>query len=211
MKPRGCFITIEGGDGTGKSTLVAGLEARFREMGRKVHVTREPGGTDLAEEVRRLVLTPPHGSSWSGLGQTLLVYGARRDHLEKLIIPALEAGDIVISDRFSDSTRVYQGLGGVDRATIDALDLIVVGSTQPDLTLILDGPVSELLARREGRGVSDVFEAQSLDYHEKVRSAYLDIARSNPDRCKLLDALMPPDEIIGQAMSLVDRVLAHHG
>lgn len=211
MKRRGIFITVEGGEGTGKSTLVAGLEARFSVEGRTVHVTREPGGTVLAEHVRALLLNPPQDQSWSGLGQTLLVYAARRDHLEKLIIPALEAGEVVISDRFSDSTRVYQGLGGVAEADIEALERLVVGDAGPDLTLILDGPVEQLLARRQSRGVSDVFEARSLDFHQDVRRAFLKIAETDPSRCKVLDALRAPELVVSDALGLLDGVLAANG
>lgn len=201
MTPRGRFITVEGGEGTGKSTLIAGLETHLLDDGIAVTVTREPGGTQLAEAVRALVLSPPGGHRWSALSEALLVYAARRDHLENIIMPALEAGEWVICDRFADSTRVYQGLGGLDQDSIDALDKLVVGASQPDRTLILDGPVQDLLSRRRDRGMSDVFESMPIEFHEKVREAFLDIASRNPERCRVIDAMQAPDDVLKAALS----------
>ena len=201
MTPRGRFITVEGGEGTGKSTLIAGLETHLLDDGIAVTVTREPGGTQLAEAVRALVLSPPGGHRWSALSEALLVYAARRDHLENIIMPALEAGEWVICDRFADSTRVYQGLGGLDEDSIDALDKLVVGASQPDRTLILDGPVQDLLSRRRDRGMSDVFESMPIEFHEKVREAFLDIASRNPERCRVIDAMQAPDDVLKAALS----------
>lgn len=210
MTARGLFITVEGGDGTGKSTLISGLKSAFDQKGQPVRITREPGGTGLAEAVRSLVLMPQESGSWSALSQTLLVYAARRDHLEKLILPAVDAGEVVICDRFADSTRVYQGLSGADQASIDALDALVVGNNQPDLTLVLDGPVEDLFARRQTRGVSDVFEAKSLDFHKKVRQAYLDIAKRFAGRCRVLDAMAPPEDVLAQAIEHIEEARARH-
>lgn len=201
MTPRGRFITVEGGEGTGKSTLIAGLETHLLDDGIAVTVTREPGGTQLAEAVRALVLSPPGGHRWSALSEALLVYAARRDHLENIIMPALEAGEWVICDRFADSTRVYQGLGGLDEDSIDALDKLVVGASQPDRTLILDGPVQDLLSRRRDRGMSDVFESMPIEFHEKVREAFLDIASRNPERCRVIDAMQAPDDVLKAVLS----------
>ena len=201
MTPRGRFITVEGGEGTGKSTLIAGLETHLLDDGIAVTVTREPGGTQLAEAVRALVLSPPGGHRWSALSEALLVYAARRDHLENIIMPALEAGEWVICDRFADSTRVYQGLGGLDQDSIDALDKLVVGASQPDRTLILDGPVQDLLSRRRDRGMSDVFESMPIEFHEKVREAFLDIASRNPERCRVIDAMQAPEDVLKAALS----------
>ncbi|WP_018147296.1 dTMP kinase [Henriciella marina] len=201
MTRRGRFITVEGGEGTGKSTLIAGLETHLLDDGIAVTVTREPGGTQLAEAVRALVLSPPGGHRWSALSEALLVYAARRDHLENIIIPALEAGAWVICDRFADSTRVYQGLGGLDQDSIDTLDKLVVGTSQPDRTLILDGPVQDLLSRRRDRGMSDVFESMPIDFHEKVREAFLDIASRDPERCRVIDAMQAPDDVLKAALS----------
>lgn len=201
MTPRGRFITVEGGEGTGKSTLIAGLETHLLDDGIAVTVTREPGGTQLAEAVRALVLSPPGGHRWSALSEALLVYAARRDHLENIIMPALETGEWVICDRFADSTRVYQGLGGLDQDSINALDKLVVGASQPDRTLILDGPVQDLLSRRRDRGMSDVFESMPIEFHEKVREAFLDIASRNPERCRVIDAMQAPDDVLKAALS----------
>jgi dTMP kinase len=208
MMARGQFITVEGGEGTGKSTLIASLEDALISRGLPVVVTREPGGTVLAEAVRALVLSPPDSEQWSALSQTLLVFAARNDHLEKLIRPALGRGEWVISDRFVDSTRVYQRLSGAEASTITALDALVVGDTQPDLTLVLDGPVDRLLQRRENRGVSDVFETQTTDFHEKVREAYLEIARHEPDRCRVIDAMADPETVLADSLRVLEEQLA---
>lgn len=204
MSRRGRFITIEGGEGTGKSTLIAGLETHFLESGQPVTVTREPGGTPLAETLRGLVLSPPSDTRWSAMSEALLVYAARRDHLEKLIEPALAEGQNVICDRFADSTRVYQRLGGLAPAVIEMLDDLVVGEQQPDLTLVLDGPVEELMARRKARGGSDVFEAMPLDFHKDVRQGFLDLAAAHPDRCKVIDATQPEAAVLSDALKAIE-------
>lgn len=204
----GKFITVEGGEGTGKSTLIAGLETHLLDRGQPVVVTREPGGTPLAEAVRSLVLSPPGEERWSALSEALLVFGARLNHLEKLILPALEAGEWIISDRFADSTRVYQGLGGLSTEDFETLDRLVVGKAQPDLTLVLDGPVTDLVARRKQRGGSDVFESMPLSFHEKVRQFYLDIAAANPDRCRVIDAMQSPEEVLKQTLRTLDEALS---
>ena len=134
----GRFITLEGGEGTGKSTLIAGLAYMLRARGMACIVTREPGGTPLAEQVRDLALNPPEGESWSPLAQALLMNAAREDHLERQIRPALRAGRWVLCDRFADSTRAYQSIDGVSMNTLLAFERAVVKDTRPDLTLILD-------------------------------------------------------------------------
>ena len=205
---QGCFITIEGGEGSGKSTLVRGLAKALESDGRTVVTTREPGGTPLAEAVRSLVLAPPDGEPWSPLAEALLMNAARSDHVEKVIAPALARGEYVLCDRFSDSTLVYQGVGGVGSRLLLAMQAEVTASARPDMTFILDAPPEKLLARRTARGSSDVFEAKPQAFHEEVRAAFLDIARQDPARCIVLDAEQTPELIIRQAVVQVrERVV----
>jgi dTMP kinase len=210
---RGRFITLEGGEGTGKSTLQIALRDRLAGQGVDVVLTREPGGTPRAEAIRALVLTPPGGKAFSPLAEALLMNAARSDHLDELIRPALSAGTWVICDRFSDSTRVYQGVSGeVSPEALQSLVAHVVGPTCPDLTLILDAPVSiahERRAARKGpKDAQDVFEQRDLDFHQSVRLAFSDIARAEPDRCKLIDATRRPNEVAEAAWSHVAQLLS---
>lgn len=199
--PRGRFITLEGGEGTGKSTLQAALKDRLARAGIEAVLTREPGGTPKAEAIRALVLTPPEGRAFSPLAEALLMNAARSDHLDGLIRPALDKGKWVICDRFSDSTRVYQGLsGGVAANVLLALEKLVVGETRPDLTLILDAPVDLTLNRRAERNLKpDVFEQRGPEFHQAVRLAFAELAREEPGRCKLVDASRAPEEVTDAA------------
>jgi dTMP kinase len=189
---RGLFITFEGGEGTGKTTQARLLAERLRGTGRGVVLTREPGGSPFAEQVRALVLdkaTAPH----SALSEMLLFYAARCDHLDKTIRPGLEAGHIVICDRFSDSTRVYQGVaGGVPAGVVEALERLVVGPTAPDLTLVLDLAAGDGLARARSRpqkaAAADAYENRPAAYHELIRRGFLEIAAAEPGRCTVIDA-----------------------
>ena len=206
---RGRFITLEGGEGTGKSTLQIALRNRLAGQGVEVILTREPGGTPRAEAIRALVLTPPGGQPFSPLAEALLMNAARRDHLDELIRPALEAGRWVICDRFSDSTRVYQGVSGeVSPEVLQNLEEHVVGPTRPDLTLILDAPVNVAHERRAARkGSQDVFEQRDLDFHQSVRLAFSEIARGEPGRCKVIDASRPANEVADAAWAHVAELL----
>ncbi|CAA2158787.1 Thymidylate kinase [Methylobacterium brachiatum] len=198
---QGAFITFEGGEGAGKSSQVARLAATLRaRSGRAVCVTREPGGSPRAEEIRAALLggvAKPYGP----FAEALLFSAARIDHLDRLIRPALRRGEIVLCDRFIDSTRAYQGAaGGLDPAVIAALERVVVGPTRPDLTLILDLPPEDGLARAAGRGAgtgqgADRFEAESLAFHTRLREAFLAIARAEPQRCAVIDAARDPDSV----------------
>ena len=203
MEP-GKFITFEGGEGTGKSTQASRLADFLRGRGIDVVLTREPGGSPFAEAVRGLVLdpaTPPHGP----LTEALLFYAARADHLERTIRPALERGKWVVCDRFSDSTRVYQGEhGGLDAAALDTLEQMVVAPTRPDLTFILDLDVVVGLARAEqrrfGSGAgpfvhADRYERRDVLYHEKLRAGFLAIAAAEPKRCVVVNAFQSVDEM----------------
>jgi dTMP kinase len=186
---RGIFITFEGGEGAGKSTQVRRLAERLSASGREVVTTREPGGSEGAEAIRAL-LVQGEADRWSPLSETLLLYAARADHLERLIRPALERGAIVISDRFADSTRAYQGAaGGIDPVFIDQMEEAVLGATRPDLTLILDLPAESGLARAAGRGGAEArFESKGLAFHQNLREGFLAITASEQERCVVIDA-----------------------
>ena len=151
--------------------------------------TREPGGSTGAEDIRNIALNGDAGR-WSPMTETLLMFAARSDHLEKTIRPALEAGRWVVCDRFADSSRAYQGVGGgTPAAFIEALDAAIVGRTQPDLTLIFDLPVAVGLERAFGRGLFETrFESKGLEFHERLRAGFLDIAARHPERCVVIDA-----------------------
>jgi dTMP kinase len=210
LATRGRFITLEGGEGVGKSTLAAALEARLSARGVEVVRTREPGGTPGAEAIRRLILnSPAEVTGWEPIAETLLFYAARTDHLDKLIRPALSAGSWVICDRFSDSTRAYQAAAGhVPSEHIETIDRICVGDTTPDITLILDLPLSVARERMTARAIDkDAIESRVQSYHEAVHKAFLDIARANPQRCVVLDASVAPDALAASALAAIDARL----
>ncbi|MBM4191868.1 MAG: dTMP kinase [Gammaproteobacteria bacterium] len=190
----GKFITLEGIEGAGKSTVITTLVEALRARGIVVRQTREPGGTPLAERLRNLALE--RGSEvLSAEAETLIMFAARAVHLDNFVRAALAQGEWVICDRFTDATRAYQGGGrGVDLALIEQLARSVHRGLEPDLTLLLDLPVSVGLerarARRQATGetVSDRFESETRQFFERVRSSYLDVARKSPDRCRIIDA-----------------------
>lgn len=193
---RGRFITLEGGEGAGKSTQAKRLAAFLRGRGLEVVQTREPGGSPGAEILRHVLLSggaEPFGPE----AETMLFAAARRDHLAVTILPALEAGAWVICDRFADSTRVYQGTAGkVPMNLILALERVTVGDNRPDLTLILDVPAKIGLARVASRGgAADRFEQEGLAFHNKLRQGFRALARAEPERCKLIDAAHDPDRV----------------
>lgn len=213
---RGRFISFEGGEGAGKSTQVRRLIARLQGAGVEVVSTREPGGSVGAEAIRNLVLT---GSvdRWSPVTETLLMYAARRDHIERTILPALERGAWVVCDRFADSTRAYQGqAGGVSGDLIGALEDHVLNGARPDLTLVFDLPVelglerAEQFAKLAGHGETR-FESKGLEFHQNLREAFLQIAKAHPDRCVLIDAGRTIDEVEAQVWPQVEKLLSSHG
>jgi dTMP kinase len=187
----GVFITVEGIEGVGKSTQVAVIRAWLEARGRSVVVTREPGGTPLAERLRELVLQP-QGESVGAVSELLLMFAARSVHLDNFIRPALAQGSIVVCDRFTDATYAYQGSGrGVPDAAIAALEQFVQGTLRPDLTLLLDAPVETGLARAAKRlalGGADRFDAERVEFFRKVREKYLGRARAEPKRIEVIDA-----------------------
>jgi len=192
----GRFITLEGGEGTGKSTQIRRLASALETRGIKVLATREPGGAPGAEQIRKLMVEGEPGR-WDPITETLLAYAARADHVARTIGPALLAGSWVISDRFNDSTFAYQGVGrGVPRETIRRIDAAVLDDFAPDLTLILDLDVTIGLERARARsGTENRFEKLGADFHEKLRQAFLDIAKRNPDRCRVIDAAGTEDQV----------------
>ena len=186
---RGRFVTLEGGEGAGKSTQIKLLAAWLGERGIDHVQTREPGGAPGAERIREL-LVRGDADRWTPIAETLLHYAARADHLDRTIRPALAAGRWVICDRFADSTTAYQGYGhGVPFDVIDSLFKAVVGDTAPDLTLILDLPVEQGLQRAAARsGHENRYEQMAADFHNRLRDGFLAIARQNPQRCAVIDA-----------------------
>ena len=206
----GRFITLEGGEGTGKSTQVKRLKAALEAKGRSVLATREPGGSPGAEEIRKLRVEGEPGR-WNPITETLLAYAARADHVARTIGPALAAGQWVISDRFNDSTFAYQGVGrGVERETIRRIDSAVLDDFQPDLTLVLDLDVKigldRAMARPGARSAAENrFEKFGPEFHEKLRQSFLDIAKRAPERCRIIDASGSEDQVAEQIFSAVSR------
>ncbi|MEI7932465.1 MAG: dTMP kinase [Alphaproteobacteria bacterium] len=203
---RGKFITLEGGEGTGKSTQIARLAAFLEPCVGQVTITREPGGSPGAEAIRALLVNGP-AERWSAQTETLLMYAARRDHIERLIEPALSRGAWVVCDRFADSTRAYQGAaGGADPALIRALEDHILGPLVPDLTLILDLPVSEGLSRARARGEGEGrFESKGVAFHEALCQAYLDIGAREPERCRIVDARGSADDVASRIAGVVSE------
>jgi len=209
---RGRFITFEGGEGSGKSTHIKILAERLNAAKVRVVLTREPGGSPGAEIIRHLVL--------SGMGkllgpdaETLLFAAARDDHVRTVIKPALNQGIWVLCDRFSDSTRAYQGsLGKVAPAVLNAMERVTIGDLKPDLTFILDLPVevgTQRAAKRRGTGAPDRFEAEDLEFHQELRDAYRQIAAAEPQRCVLIDANADADTVAAKVWAVLrDRFFA---
>lgn len=211
MKTAGFFLTLEGGEGSGKSTLSRALCAALKVDGIDVIQTREPGGTPLAEDVRSLVLMPGHGETWTPMGQALLMNAARADHLAKLIKPGLKNGAYVICDRFSDSTLAYQSAkGDVSLDTLEALESVVLAECRPDLTVLLDAEPEDLLRRRTSRGAEDdVFETEGLEFHRQIRETFLALANRAPGRFLVIDALQPTDKTVSVVMDKIKARQAH--
>jgi dTMP kinase len=191
---RGAFITIEGIEGVGKSTNLAFVERLLKASGKDVLLTREPGGTPLGEQIRDWVLSAERGSL-SAQVETLLMFAARAHHLAEVIRPALDAGRWIVCDRFTDATAAYQGGGrGADPALIDGLIAAVQRDLEPDLTLLLDAPLDVSLARITAR-VPDHFEKEDREFFERVRGAYLELARAQPRRIRVIDAAQPLEAV----------------
>ena len=206
---RGRFISFEGGEGSGKSTQIKKLAERLEAAKLRAIVTREPGGSPGAEVIRHLVLSGM-GKLLGAEAETLLFAAARDDHVRTVILPALTQGTWVLCDRFSDSTRAYQGkLGKVAPALLNAMERVTIGDLKPDLTIILDVPVEVGLKRaaaRRGQGAPDRFESESVKFHQGLREAYREIAAANPERCVLIDATPDPNTVAAAILTaLRDR------
>ena len=198
-KRQGCFITLEGGEGAGKSTNLAYIQEALESAGISLRLTREPGGTPLGERVRELLLDP----GFCGMDpdtELLLMFAARAEHLQQVIRPALDQGQWILCDRFTDATYAYQGGGrGIDNRHIEILEKWVQRGFQPDFTVLFDLPVEKGLERAGGRGALDRFEQEQKHFFEQVRGAYLSRAEADPRRFRIIDA--------GQELDVVQRQL----
>ena len=206
---KGRFITFEGGEGTGKSTQVALLATALADAGVDVISTREPGGAPGAEEIRNLLVNGAT-NRWTPMSEALLNYAARAEHLDKTVYPALEKGQWVISDRFADSTMAYQGFGhGVKRGAINKLGSAVLGDFKPDLTIIfdLDLEVGPERAGARGQG-EDRYERMGHDFHDRLRQGFLQIANDEPERCVVIDASAPIEQIAAAIRAIVSERLS---
>ncbi|MDH3887451.1 MAG: dTMP kinase [Gammaproteobacteria bacterium] len=200
---KGSFITVEGIEGVGKTTNIDFIHQQLLSAGKEVVLTREPGGTPLGEAVRGLLLDP----AYTGMDSTCelqLMFAARAEHLAKVVWPALEQGQWVLCDRFTDATYAYQGGGrGIDSSVIAKLETLVQGDFRPDLTLLLDVPVEIGLARASERGAMDRFEQEKVSFFERVRRNYLEMAENDPGRYRVVDASLPLDEVQKQIAAIL--------
>ncbi|HTW34850.1 MAG TPA: dTMP kinase [Rhizomicrobium sp.] len=205
MTRAGRFITFEGGEGAGKSTQVKALAAKLSARGIDVVVTREPGGSPGAEDIRKLLVEGEPGR-WDVLSETLMIFAARADHVAKTIKPALARGAVVLCDRFTDSTYAYQGAGrGMPRETIRRIESIALPDLKPDLTFILDLPAEEGLKRASARRHGETrFEHFDVAFHERLREAFRDIARQNTARCVVIDAMQAMDAVEAEIWRVVE-------
>lgn len=202
------FITLEGIEGAGKTTVADRITQSLRRRGLTVHATREPGGTKLAERIRGVVLDRGE-EHISATAEMLLMFGARQVHIDNLIRPALARGEWVLCDRFTDATHAYQGGGrGVDRTLIDRIATAVHGDLMPDCTLLLDVPVRVGLERMQARrGAVDRFEVESAQFFDRVRTRYLELAQAAPGRIRIVDATKPLEQVCEAAIAALDGAL----
>jgi dTMP kinase len=209
----GPFITFEGIEGSGKSTQIVLLAKYLSAQGKSITLTREPGGTSIGDQIRKILLDPSN-TSLDGRAELLLYAAGRAQHLAELIVPELRAGRIVLCDRFSDATFAYQGYGrGLDLGLICSLDRIVTESIRPDLTILLDIDAAAGLARARGRNsrggleAEARFENEDLSFHERVRRGYLELAKQEPKRFQIVDASPDPEAIQNKLRQLIDKLL----
>jgi len=204
---RGLFITVEGGEGVGKSTNLAFIAEQIRASGRELITTREPGGTAIAESIRRLFLEH-NDEAMAEMTELLLVFAARAQHIERVIKPALTAGKWVLCDRFTDATYAYQGGGrGLDKTTIAALENLVQRELRPDITFLLDAPVEVGAARVAERGASDRLESEQQIFFQRVRDCYLRRAKDEPQRFRIVDAAQPLAKVQMQLSTVLQSLL----
>lgn len=206
---RGLFITVEGGEGVGKSTNIDCLERTLSDHGIDLVVTREPGGTRLGEDIRETLLRV-RGESVAPLAELLLIFAARAQHIREVIEPALAAGRWVLCDRFTDATYAYQGGGrGVDAATVSRLETLVQGTLRPDFTVLLDAPVAVGMERARDRGELDRFEREELAFFERVRACYLELARQDSARYRVVAADAELAAVQAQVRACAEEFIAH--
>lgn len=211
--PSGIFISFEGGEGSGKSTQIRLLEQWFRHRGRDVIVTREPGGSPGAEEIRALLLTGDPGR-WDAVTEALLMFASRRDHVERTIRPGIAQGQVVLCDRFADSSVAYQGYGhGLGADFIRQLWKLAVNDFKPDLTLMMDLPIETGLARAGARfanvsAAEDRFEKMGLAFHQRLQQGFHEITAAEPDRCRVVDADGDVQTVAARVASVVEQFLA---
>lgn len=204
---RPCFITVEGIEGAGKTTCLNLIEQRIRQRDHELLVTREPGGTALGEDLRALLLGHRH-EGMADDTELLLMFAARAEHLHERILPALASGSSVLCDRFTDATYAYQGYGrGIDLDRIATLEQWVQGELRPDLTLLMDLPVETGLDRAGKRSTPDRIESQALEFFERVRKGYLELAAAAPNRYSIVDAAQSLQQVSDQVISFVDAFL----
>jgi len=204
---KGKFITVEGGEGAGKSSNLSFIQSLLEAAGIEVVFTREPGGTDLGEDIRELLLGHKH-TGMADDTELLMMFASRAEHLNRKIIPALEAGTWVLCDRFTDATYAYQGGGrNICFERIALLENWVQGDLRPDITLLLDLPVETGLERARNRSEPDRFESEKIEFFENVRSAYLKIAHNEPERVKVIDASKPLEEVQMQIKSVLSNII----
>jgi dTMP kinase len=207
---RGRFITLEGGEGVGKSTNVGFVAGLLEGAGVELQLTREPGGTPLAERVRQVIVSPS-GESISPMAELLLIFAARALHVDGLIRPALAAGKWVLCDRFTDASYAYQGAGrGLGDAPVRWLETQVQGELRPDLTLLLDADPAIGMARAGARGAADRFEQERLDFFRRVRAGYLARAAAEPARFRVIDAETPLEQVQAQIRKHINEYLQAH-
>lgn len=204
---KGIFISFEGIEGTGKSTLTGMLSEHLTSKGYRVVRTAEPGGARISQKIRELLLSLDH-TEMAPLTELLLYNAARAQHVAEVILPALERGDIVITDRFSDSTFAYQGYGrGLDMKIIDQLDVIATGGLRPDLTLLLDLDVATGLRRNKAINKNDRLESEDIAFHEKVRAGFIGLASMHKDRIRLIDASVSAPEVFRFVIEVVSSFI----
>lgn len=204
----GKFITLEGGEGAGKSTCVPLIEEDIKKAGFNVLLTREPGGTKFSEKIREILLAPTDTLIHEDT-ELLLMFAARAQHLKEKIIPALKQGTYVVCDRFTDATFAYQGGGrGVDKKRIEILEQWVQGDLRPDITILFDIPVADGLARASKRSDPDRFEQEKMDFFERVRDNYLSAADAQPDRFRVIDASKSLADVTSQLSSVMKNFIA---
>jgi dTMP kinase len=199
----GKFITLEGIEGVGKTTLMKYLAEYLHQHDVPVYITREPGGTPLADDIRHFLLSE-HNETIEPETELLLIFAARSQHINRVILPALEAGKLVLCDRFTDTSYAYQGAGrGIDKAKIAALQHIVQGDLTPDLTILLDAPIDIGLERIKVRKKTDRFESETKNFFIKARAAYLDMAKAEPNRFRIVDATQSIEALQVQVKELI--------